>query len=89
MGDIEFINAKEKEGMGRNEGRSKISGLYFSASWCGPCRSFTPQLCSFYEKMKPGDLEIVFVSSDQDENGYKEYLGKIPGIAYHLETERV
>ena len=28
--------------------------IYFSAHWCGPCRSFTPQLIKFYNTMKVG-----------------------------------
>ena len=27
--------------------KDKFIGLYFSASWCGPFRQFTPQLVSF------------------------------------------
>jgi len=54
----------------------KIIGLYFSAHWCGPCRSFTPMLKSKYEAFladgKP--LEIVFISSDRDEHSAKEYF---------------
>jgi len=54
----------------------KIIGLYFSAHWCGPCRSFTPMLKSKYEALvsegKP--FEIVFISSDRDEHSAKEYF---------------
>ena len=53
--------------------------LYFSAHWCPPCRGFTPLLSKAYEeyKQKVGDqaeVEVVFVSGDNDENSFKEYL---------------
>lgn len=29
-------------------------GIYFSAHWCPPCRSFTPELVNTYEKLNSG-----------------------------------
>lgn len=58
------------------ESEPEYYAFYFSASWCGPCREFTPNLVSFY-KENPGakkTFEIVFVSRDQDENSMEEYM---------------
>jgi len=47
--------------------------IYFSAHWCPPCRSFTPQLADAYEKcMGDKNFEIIFLSSDRDENAFTE-----------------
>jgi len=63
--------------------------LYFSAHWCPPCRGFTPLLSKAYEeyKQKFGDqaeVEVVFVSGDNDENSFKEYHKEMtfPAIPY-------
>jgi thiol-disulfide isomerase/thioredoxin len=32
--------------------QGKVVALYFSASWCGPCKAFTPALTSLYETLK-------------------------------------
>ena len=53
--------------------------IFFSQQ-CPPCRSFTPKLVEFYEKLK-GKLEIIFISSDKDESQFKEYLDKMPWVA--------
>ena len=60
--------------------------LYFSASWCGPCQSFSPSLISVYEKLKAkGDKwEVVFVSSDRDQASFDEYFAKMPFLAVPL-----
>lgn len=61
----------------------KVVGIYFSAHWCPPCRGFTPSLCESYTKMTSGgkNLEIVFVSSDNDESSFDEYYGEMPFLA--------
>jgi len=56
------------------------AGLYFSAHWCPPCRAFTPELAKFYKKMTD-KLEIVFVSSDEDEAQWAEYFAEMPWLA--------
>ncbi|KAI8021657.1 putative nucleoredoxin 1 [Camellia lanceoleosa] len=60
----------------------KKVGLYFSASWCGPCRQFTPTLVEVYNELSPnGNFEIVFVSADEDEESFKAYFSKMPWLA--------
>ncbi|KAL2896699.1 putative nucleoredoxin 3 [Bienertia sinuspersici] len=61
----------------------KILCLLFSANWCSPCKAFTPLLVQLYNSLrKDGEkLEIVFVSSDEDENEYKEHLDTMPWLA--------
>jgi thiol-disulfide isomerase/thioredoxin len=51
-------------------------GLYFSASWCPPCRTFTPKLVAAYNELKAADqpFELVFVSSDRNESAMLEYM---------------
>ena len=53
----------------------KVVGVYFSASWCGPCRSFTPVIAGIYEQAKLANkkFEIVFVSCDHSEEDFKSY----------------
>ena len=57
--------------------KDKIVGVYFSASWCPPCRGFTPQLVKFYNKgAGKENFEIVFVSSDKTSDDMKAYMKK-------------
>ncbi|KAK9117164.1 hypothetical protein Sjap_016111 [Stephania japonica] len=63
----------------------KTVGLYFSASWCGPCRRFTPKLIETYTGLHPkstsNDFEVVFVSADRDEDSFNDYFSKMPWLA--------
>ncbi|XP_054823081.1 probable nucleoredoxin 1 [Prosopis cineraria] len=89
--DIQSIlSSSERDYLVRNNGdqvqieslKGKKVGLYFSGSWCGPCRRFTPTLVELYNEVSPkGDFEIIFVSADEDEDSFKGYFSKMPWLA--------
>lgn len=59
-----------------------VLGLYFSAHWCPPCRGFTPVLSKKYTELKKTkDFELVFVSSDKDENSFNDYHKEMTFLA--------
>lgn len=73
------------------EGKTLL--LYFSAHWCPPCRRFTPVLAKLYDKLKADgehDFECIFVSLDNDEGQFDEYVSEMPWLAvpYALNDER-
>jgi len=64
----------------------KVIGVYFSADWCGPCRQFTPELVSFYEKMnkrrgKKDQFEIIWVSRCRDVKSFGQYFTHMNWLA--------
>lgn len=53
----------------------KFVALYFSASWCPPCRAFTPSLVDYYKEQGGGEnFEVILISSDRDENSHIGYM---------------
>eukprot|EP00798_Chlamydomonas_sp_ICE-L_P031173 gene31173-6316_t len=69
-------------------GKGKVIALYFSGA--GPCRSFTPQLAEIYNDFKASharaaDWEIVFVSSDRQQESFDEYYADMPWLALPFE----
>lgn len=63
--------------------KGKTVGLYFSAHWCPPCKSFTPELVKTYQKVKEAgkEFEMIFLSSDRDEAAFKDYFAEMPWLA--------
>uniref|UniRef100_A0A2N9IQC9 protein-disulfide reductase n=1 Tax=Fagus sylvatica TaxID=28930 RepID=A0A2N9IQC9_FAGSY len=87
---LSLLSSDERDFLVRNNGdQVKISnlvgktvGLYFSGSWCGPCCHFTPNLVEVYEELLPkGDFEVVFISSDRNDESFNSYLAKMPWLA--------
>ncbi|KAJ6361130.1 hypothetical protein OIU78_001716 [Salix suchowensis] len=66
----------------------KVICLFFSANWCRPCKAFAPQLVKIYNSLRSSGkkLEIVFISFDRDEDGFKEHFKCMPWLAVPFEV---
>ena len=53
----------------------KFVGLYFSASWCGPCRKFSPQLVDFRNE-NLDVFEVILISADGNAKAQQNYMRK-------------
>ncbi|XP_064391177.1 uncharacterized protein LOC135339010 isoform X2 [Halichondria panicea] len=65
------------EAVGREKlDRAEIIALYFSASWCPPCRRFLPKLVKFYHHVKQHakSFEILYISSDYSRQDMMKYM---------------
>ncbi len=62
---------------------NELIGFYFSAHWCPPCRGFTPILAEAYKdwKNEGKKIEIIFVTSDKDDNSFLDYFKEMPWLA--------
>ena len=76
-------------------GGARLVALYFSASWCGPCRRFTPELVRAYRELKQQhpEFEVVFVSADRsagDMLGYmREDAMPWPAVKFEQREQRM
>jgi len=72
------------------DGKTAVA-FYFSAHWCPPCKGFTPVLAEKYKALKEAgkDFEIVFVSSDHNENAFKSYFAEMPWLALPYSEEEL
>jgi len=68
-----------------------VVGIYFSAHWCGPCRSFTPRLVKLYEECKEQgkSFEVIFASSDRDQKAFDEYYDEMPWCTIKFEDRKL
>lgn len=75
------LHSREFGNISRNAalGDAALVAVYVSASWCGPCRDFTPKLGAWYVRSaSQRKAVIVFASLDRDEKSFTEYFAKMP-----------
>lgn len=53
-----------------------LIGVYFTASWCRPCRAFTPRLIEAFTTQK--DIALLTVCLDQTPAAQQNYTEKMP-----------
>lgn len=81
-----ILNTRENVHVPDALGSKRVTGLYFSAQWCSPCKAFTPKLIKFY-KAHSADIEIVFVSSDSSPVNFQKYFNTMPWLAIPFEND--
>ncbi len=64
-----------------SEIKSKYTVVVFGASWCPHCPSELMQISRLYEKWKVQDVEVVFISLDEDKEMFKTFAGIFPFIS--------
>jgi nucleoredoxin len=71
--------------------QTKLILYYFSASWCGPCKNFTPILIENYQKWNANGkvVEIVFIPWDKKEDEFNAYYEKMPWLAVPFKDDRI
>ena len=87
----DFLSHKTKVKFNDVFTKTKVIGLYFSALWCPPCSVFLPELIKLYEKAneKEKQFEIIYVSSDNDEEEFNECYNKMPWLAIPYESDAI
>ena len=55
--------------------KGKTVGVYFTASWCGPCHQFSPKLVQLYKRAAEtgADFEVLMVSWDKTQSDREAY----------------
>ncbi len=65
-----------------------LLGIYFSASWCHPCKKFTIQLKHFYNTInnphEPKRIEIILFPQDKTKNEFMNYIKNMPWLTLDI-----
>lgn len=78
LDDVSLIQLKDgKEFPYQIKKETTHIALYFSASWCAPCRKTTPPLAEEYKRMQSQDqmpVEIIFIGNDNTQDAKQAYM---------------
>lgn len=86
QGKLVNATGQEVDLMAEREEAPEYYIFYYSASWCPPCRAYTPELVRFYNRNQKSNIEVVLVPSDRTEEDalayLKDYRMKFPMLDY-------
>lgn len=79
----DIVFSKEVKGYAKlSDIKSKYKLVVFGASWCNKCTEELPKLKPYYENWKKtDDLEVVFISLDQDEMVFSNFIIDFPWVS--------
>ena len=82
MGDV-FAPGYENESIPKEltDIQSDYIVVVFGASWCPQCAQELSAISRLYKKWKEQNIEVVFVSLDEDEKIFKSFAGVFPFIS--------
>ncbi len=72
-GNLEILDGRRLKRHADAAKPTKHYVFYYTASWCGPCQAYTPDLVKFYEKNKNDSFELVLITSDREEDAMVDY----------------
>lgn len=74
-GNLETLDGRRLKRHKPTSNPTKHYVFYYTASWCGPCQSYTPELVKFYNEAKEGNnsFEVVLITSDRDKDAMENY----------------
>ncbi|OMJ77557.1 hypothetical protein SteCoe_5720 [Stentor coeruleus] len=87
----DFFLSRDSEISYADVEKCQVVGLYYTAGWCPPCRTFNPVLLEFYNDVNYPDkrFEVIQITSDQDEISFNEYFNGMPWVAIPFNDPRV
>jgi nucleoredoxin len=74
-GNLEILDGRKLKRYQPASKPTKHYVFYYTASWCPPCQTYTPDLVKFYNKAKKDNdsFELVLITSDREEDAMEDY----------------
>lgn len=61
--------------------KSNYTLVVFGASWCPTCTQEVPEIAKLYSKWKQNNVEVVFVSLDEEKEAYRNFVKDLPFLS--------
>lgn len=71
-----LVDAEGEPYEGQEVAQAEIYAFYYGASWCGPCKGFSPGFVEFINKVQPNNpkLAVVMMSNDNSDTAMIGYM---------------